>query len=86
VSELGLFLFGTLVFFMVSCAALGPFLYLAWQAEDDWLKRKKKQREISPPPRNLRRSLSRFVVAMIACSDASSVCQNCGATEETTSP
>ena len=50
-SELSLFLSGTLVFFMVSCAAPGPFLYSAWQAEDDWLKRKKKQRELSPPPR-----------------------------------
>lgn len=49
-SELGLFLFGALVFFMVGFAALGPFLYSAIQAEDSWLKRKKKQRELHPLP------------------------------------
>ena len=48
-SELSIFLFGVLVFFMVGCAAVGPFLYSAWRAEKSWLRRKQKKFTLARP-------------------------------------
>jgi hypothetical protein len=48
-SELSIFLLGVLVFFMCGCAALGPFLYSAWRAEKNWLRRKQKNSALSRP-------------------------------------
>jgi len=55
-SELAVFLFGVVVFFMCGCAAVGPFLYSAWRAEQNWLQgnRKRKNRPLSRPvPRTI---------------------------------
>jgi len=49
-SELSIFLFGVLVFFMCGCAAIGPFLYSAWQAEKNWLRRKRKNLTVARRP------------------------------------
>jgi hypothetical protein len=45
-SELSIFLFGVLVFFMCGCAAVGPFLYSAWRAEQNWLQKNRKQKNL----------------------------------------